>query len=94
MIVYAIITGVCFAWACIVTSMLVASSGTVRFLASSLRTEQAITADLHNRLSARSYETYAALQPDFVASHAAPPIPNRMYDETGLIEIDLPDDDG
>lgn len=65
----------------------------VRDLRQQLALERARTADLLNRLSARSYESYAALQPDFVAATAAPAIPRRMYDETGLIEIDLPDSD-
>lgn len=69
-------------------------SSRVRFLEAELAKKDALIESLLDRLMARSFEQFKAHEPDAFLE-ANPYVPRRvLFDDTGLLEVDLDDDEG
>lgn len=64
-----------------------------RVLEAQLARKDEIIDSLLNRLMARSYEQFHATEPDSFLSQPDPAPSRRLYDSTGLLEVDTDPDD-
>lgn len=62
------------------------------FLEAELARKDKVIETLLNRLMARDLQQFRALEPDsFLQTESSSP-PDRLYDETGLMSVDLPEE--
>lgn len=66
--------------------------GRVRFLEAELARKDKVIEQLLDRLMARDLSQFRALQPDSFLAQPDEPAPSRLWDSTGLIDVDVPEE--